>query len=36
MAVSDRRLAAALLDWADEHIKGSLRVMADVDPIEVL
>ena len=33
---SVRTLAAALLDWADEHVKGSLRVMADVDPIEVL
>jgi primosomal protein N' (replication factor Y) len=31
-----RTLAASLLDWADEHIKGSVRVMADVDPIEVL
>ena len=31
-----RALAARLLDWSDEHVKGSLRVMADVDPIEVL
>jgi primosomal protein N' (replication factor Y) len=31
-----RELAAALLDWADREIAGSVRVMVDVDPIEVL